>query len=65
MKTNAIGFAVSWLAAVATLAIFDAPAQMTLSIARSGNQSVLSWPTAGSNYVLHCTTNLAAPNRVT
>ena len=67
MKTNAIVFPALGLAAVAALATFNfnAPAQMRLRIARSGNQSVLSWPTTASNCVLQCATNLTAPAWVT
>jgi hypothetical protein len=37
-----------------------------LSLATAGNQSVLFWPaSAGTNYVLQSTTNLASPNWVT
>jgi lysophospholipase L1-like esterase len=40
-------------------------AQPTLSIARAGNQFVLSWPASATNYVLQSTTNLASAGWVT
>ena len=41
-------------------------AQLTnLGIALAGNQTVLFWPAAATNYVLQWATNLAAPNWVT
>jgi formylglycine-generating enzyme required for sulfatase activity len=45
--------------------VHPAPAQPTLSIAPAGNQMVLFWPAAVTNYILQSTTNLAAPNWVT
>lgn len=50
------------LAAAALLVTLNAPAQLTLGIVRSGNHSVLYWPTAASNCALQCATDLAAPN---
>jgi hypothetical protein len=37
----------------------------SLSIESAGNQSVLYWPAADTNYVLQMTTNLSTPNWVT
>jgi formylglycine-generating enzyme len=45
--------------------VHPALAQLTnLGIAPAGNQTVLFWPTAFTNYVLQSTTNLASPNWV-
>jgi formylglycine-generating enzyme required for sulfatase activity len=43
--------------------IHQATAQVSsLGIAPAGNQTVLFWPTAATNYTLQSTTNLASPN---
>jgi formylglycine-generating enzyme required for sulfatase activity len=62
MKREISRFLAPGLAAAVMLATLNAPAQLTLGIARSGDQSVLSWPTTASNCVLQCATNVAAPN---
>ena len=62
MKNKNHRFPALSLATMAMFATFNAPAQLTLGIARSGNHAVLSWPTTVSNCVLQSATNLAAPN---
>lgn len=50
---------------IVLLGIFSpALAQPTLTIAPAGQQSVLYWSTAQTNYILQSTTNLATPNWV-
>jgi formylglycine-generating enzyme required for sulfatase activity len=46
--------------------VLSAMSQLTnLGIAPAGNQTVLFWPAAATNYVLQCTTNLTSPNWTT
>ena len=41
------------------------PAPVQMGITQGGNQAVLFWPAAATNYILQSTTNLAAQNWVT
>ena len=62
MKNNNHRFPVLGLTVAVMLATLNAPAQLTLGIAPSGNHAVLSWPATATNCVLQSATNLAAPN---
>ena len=60
-KLNRLFFVLALFAVVRP--VHPAPVQM--GITPAGNQAVLFWPAAATNYILQSTTNLAAPNWVT